>query len=385
MNAIATIPTRFAMPAVLEAEGINARKWRVLCETTFPSAKTPEAIVMALDYCQARGLDVFKKPVHIVPMWNTALGKEVETVWPGINEIQITAARTGQWAGMDEPRWGPEREVTLSGHRYEGRQKVAATIKITVPEWCAVTVYRMIGGQRCPFTEPVFWLEAYSRAGGKGSDLPTDMWMKRPRGQLHKVAKAAALRAAFPEEGEHTAEEMEGKEIEAGGVVIDASRALTPPSPEPVAAPQITPPSASAPSPEHGENAFDRIMREIAAAKTSADLDASSKDNGADFRKLPQDQREKVMAAANARYDALEAQKPEQPAPPSAQSESLASRDPEAWIADCDARMADCADIETLRELWECVIAPESEDAFPPDIEEVRKAFARHEARLADA
>jgi hypothetical protein len=78
-----------------------------------------------------------------------------------------------------------------------------------------VTVYRIVQGQRCPFTEPVFWLEAYARLGGAYSELPTDMWVKRPRGQLLKCAKAASLRAAFPEEAGYTAEEMEGKVIEA--------------------------------------------------------------------------------------------------------------------------------------------------------------------------
>jgi hypothetical protein len=41
------------------------------------------------------------------------------------------------------------------------------------------------------------------------------MWIKRPRGQLHKCAKAASLRAAFPEEcGDYAAEGMEGKVID---------------------------------------------------------------------------------------------------------------------------------------------------------------------------
>ena len=40
---------------------------------------------------------------------------------------------------------------------------------------------------------------------------------------MHKNAKAASLRAAFPEEmgNDYTAEEMEGKETD-GGVVIEA-------------------------------------------------------------------------------------------------------------------------------------------------------------------
>jgi hypothetical protein len=96
-------------------------------------------------------------------------------------------------------------------------------ITLTFPEWCEVTVYRLVGGVRCAFTEPVFWEEAYSRSSSR-SELPTDMWAKRPRGQLHKCAKAASLRAAFPEEATYTAEEMAGKVIEADGV------SLTPPA-----------------------------------------------------------------------------------------------------------------------------------------------------------
>lgn len=219
MNAIVQYQPRLPMPPSLP-HTMDAGKWRVLCETTFPNAKTPESIAMAVDYCRVRGLDIFKKPVHIVPMWNSSLGREVETIWPGINEIQITAARTGQWAGMDVPVWGPMIERTFTGRRKVKGNWEDARAQVDYPEWCSVTVYRMINGQRCPFTEPVYWLEAYSRAGGANSELPTDMWVKRPHGQLHKVAKAAALRAAFPEEGEYTAEEMEGKEIDEGGIVV---------------------------------------------------------------------------------------------------------------------------------------------------------------------
>lgn len=237
--------TRLPMPEGL-GEEFDVRKWRVLCEATFPSAKSSASIVMAVDYCKARRLDVFKKPVHIVPMWNSSLKREVETVWPGINEVQITASRTGQWAGMDEAKWGPDKSLTFKGRRKTHQGWENAEVTVTFPEACAVTVYRMISGQRCPFTEPVYWLESYSRSGGASSALPTDMWVKRPRGQLHKVAKAASLRAAFPEEGEYTAEEMEGKEIEAGGIVID--HISTPPSTN-GSTPKIATPSPIKPAP----------------------------------------------------------------------------------------------------------------------------------------
>jgi phage recombination protein Bet len=224
-NELTVYQPRLPMPKlenyeIAPGKKLDAGMWRVLVEATYPNARTPEAVMMALDYCKARGLDPFKKPVHIVPMWNSQLRREVETVWPGINEIQTTAARTGQWAGMDAPQWGPDMPRKFKGRNKVDGEWVDEEVELTIPEWCSVTVYRMIGNHRCSFEEPVFWLEAYARKGR--SELPNEMWRKRTRGQLHKVAKAAALRAAFPEEGEYTAEEMYGKEIgEVEGVVID--------------------------------------------------------------------------------------------------------------------------------------------------------------------
>jgi len=216
---------KFRLPLPANIAEIDAAKWRVLTESIFPNAKTPEAIVLALDYCKARKLDPFKKPVNIVPMWNSSLKKNVETVWPSINEVQVTASRTGKYAGMDEPKWGEVIKRIfkgkVKGYDDEGnwQDDVEKEIYIEYPEWCSVTVYRIVDGQKCAFTEPVFWEEAYARQGK--TNIPNIMWGKRPRGQLLKVAKAFSLRAAFPEEGEYVAEEMEGKEIAAGGIVIE--------------------------------------------------------------------------------------------------------------------------------------------------------------------
>jgi phage recombination protein Bet len=206
---------RIPMPAVDAALKLSPSTWKVLTDSIFPSAKTAEGILLAVHYCAARNLDVMKRPVHVVPMWSKALGQEVETVWPGIAEVQTTAARTGLWAGIDPPRFGPLCERTFTGRVKRDGSWQDLEITVAFPEWCEVTVYRLVNGQRCPFTEPVFWLEAYARLGGAYSELPTDMWVKRPRGQLMKCAKAASLRAAFPEEASYTAEEMEGKVIEA--------------------------------------------------------------------------------------------------------------------------------------------------------------------------
>lgn len=192
-----------------EAFGITPGDWLALVDAVFPSAKTTEAIELALSYCRARNLDVFKRPVHIVPIWNSKLSREVETVWPGIGELRTTAARTGLWAGCDEAVFGPVEERTFKGTTGSGKS-VEKTIAF--PSWCSIVQYRMVQGQRVPFPGPrVFWLETYATMGK--ADVPNEMWETRPYGQLEKCAEAASLRRAFPEEiGDYIPEEMGRRE-----------------------------------------------------------------------------------------------------------------------------------------------------------------------------
>lgn len=191
-------------PALQERFGVGQAEWRALVDAVFPLARETSSIILALSYCKARNLDPFKKPVHIVPMWNGALKRMVETVWPGIGELRTTAFRTGQYAGRDEARYG------------ETLKRRVGNVDMEFPEWCQVTVYRLLGGQRLPFPGPrVYWLESYATAG-KDDSSPNAMWKRRAFGQLDKCAEAAALRAAFPEEvgNESAAEEMEGRTID---------------------------------------------------------------------------------------------------------------------------------------------------------------------------
>ncbi len=169
-----TLPKTRDLPMPVTAQqsyGLSEQSWKVLTEVTFPTAKTPEAILMALDYCKARKLDIFKKPVHIVPMWSAALGRNVETVWPSIMEIQTTASRTGVWAGMDRPVWGPDVTKTFTGrYKDDNEQWQESSVTVTFPEWVAVTVYRIVAGKRCAFTEEVYWLESLTTGRFQESD-----------------------------------------------------------------------------------------------------------------------------------------------------------------------------------------------------------------------
>lgn len=201
--------------ALKERFGVEPSGWKALVEAIYPSAKTVDAVVMALSYCKARNLDPFKRPVHIVPMWDSKTSSYVETIWPGIAELRTTAARTSNYAGCDEAEFGQNLEQVFSGRVKRGQEWETKEIAVSFPEWCRVTVYRMLNGQRCKFVGPkVLWLESYATIGK--SDLPNDMWQSRPEGQLEKCAEAAALRRAFPEElgNDLTAEEMAGRIID---------------------------------------------------------------------------------------------------------------------------------------------------------------------------
>jgi phage recombination protein Bet len=209
-------------PAIEERFGVSASEWKALVEAVFPAAKTSDAVVMALSYCKARNLDPFKKVVHIVPVWDSQKRGMVETVWPGIAELRTTAFRTGHYAGRDPASTGE----TI-------KQQVGA-ITLEYPEWCQITVYRLVGGVRCAFPGPrVYWTEAY--ASQKRDDpTPNSMWRGRPFGQLEKCAEAAALRAAFPEElgGEISAEEMAGQTLSADESGTYRPTEPAPPRPE---------------------------------------------------------------------------------------------------------------------------------------------------------
>lgn len=178
----------------------EAELMEILQSSLYPGA-APASIKMVLGYCKASGLDPMQKPVHIVPMWDGKARQMRDVVMPGIGLYRTQAARTGEHVGTDEPVFGPLVELELSG------------VTVLVPEWCKVTVYRMVQGQKCAYTAIEYWAENYATAG-KDSTAPNAMWKKRSRGQIAKCAEAQALRKGFPEVGNQpTAEEMEGKNI----------------------------------------------------------------------------------------------------------------------------------------------------------------------------
>lgn len=242
--------TRAAAGALMTSEQAEAIRG-ALKSSLYPGA-SDASIDMVLSYCQAAGLDPMTKPVHIVPMKvkigenqdGTAINGMRDVVMPGIGLYRINASRTGQYAGCSEPEFGPTcvmestRDVWINGPNNR-RQRQQQPFKLHYPEWCRVTVRKLLGGQVVEFSAKEYWLENYA---SKSDGSPNAMWEKRAFGQLAKCAEAQALRKAFPEAvgSQPTAEEMEGKDVIVGETLRADRRPATagaitrqlPPEPE---------------------------------------------------------------------------------------------------------------------------------------------------------
>lgn len=212
-----TFPTA-KLPEAVSRRGFSEAQWNTL-RNLWPGARD-ESILLAADYCKARGLDVLKRPCHIVPM-EVRVGDRYEwrdQILPGIYELRTTAHRTGLYLGHDKPEYGPE-------------QKLAGVL---APTWCAFTVYRRgPAGDRCAFPVVIWFAECVAT---KRDGTANARWSKAPRQMLTKVAEAAALREAFPEEvgGIHAEEELDGQRaIDVTPVTPAPETALPPPPPKP--------------------------------------------------------------------------------------------------------------------------------------------------------
>lgn len=194
----------------------------VLENSLYPGAQST-SIALVINYCRASGLDPMMKPVHIVPMWDSKAKRMRDVIMPGVGLYRTQAARSGQYAGVTEPEFGPDVTEKVGG------------VEVTYPAWCRVTAKRaMANGTIAEFSAVERWKENYAVKGGEAkSTAPNSMWMKRPYAQLAKCASAQALRIAFPEltGSQPTADEMEGKHFDDDAIDGTATR-------EPVQQPQ---------------------------------------------------------------------------------------------------------------------------------------------------
>jgi phage recombination protein Bet len=167
-NGLATIQTN---ALVLDDAKIE------LLSKTIANGAPPLELEMFIGVCNRTGLDPFAKQIYFIKRgdkWSTQTS---------IDGYRLIADRSGKYAGSDEV-------VYID----DGKR----------PETATVTVYKMLSGQRCPFTATARWSEYYP------GDKSGAMWNRMPYLMLGKCAESLALRKAFPAElsGLYTREEM---------------------------------------------------------------------------------------------------------------------------------------------------------------------------------
>jgi phage recombination protein Bet len=171
-----------------------------LIKNTVARGATTNELKLFLYTASRTGLDPLTRQIHFIKrkVWNakTKEHDEVGTIQTGIDGYRVVASRNGL-AGIDDAKF----DVEDGDH----------------PNKATVTVYRLVNGERVPFTASARWKEyvqekdEYADSKKTGRKVPAAMWAKMPYLMLAKVAEALALRKAFPNDlsGIYTNEEMD--------------------------------------------------------------------------------------------------------------------------------------------------------------------------------
>lgn len=143
-----------------------------------PNGTPKSQISVFAQVCREKGLSAFSKEIYLLEY----AGKYSRIV--GIDGFRKIAARTGQLAGCDDVKFN------IKGN---GEYMTASELKEKneIPKTATVTVYRLVGGQRVPFTHTAVFSEFTT---GK------QKWQTMPFQMIAKVAEAFALRKGFSDE-----------------------------------------------------------------------------------------------------------------------------------------------------------------------------------------
>lgn len=165
-----------------------------------PKGTPPPQVQIFATICKEKSLSPFQKQIYLLPFkqkngdtWVTHYACIV-----GIDGYRTIAERTGKYAGSDDVKFNDDKT------EFQCRE---AGLKN--PITATVTIYKMSGGQRIPFTTTASW-DSYVPANEK----KRFNWNRMPYLMLGKCAEALALRKAFPEalSGLHAEEEAGGFE-----------------------------------------------------------------------------------------------------------------------------------------------------------------------------
>lgn len=164
-----------------------------------PSGTPSEQIQIFIETCKQHKLSPFKKEIYLV-----RYGSQYAVI-VGIDGFRQKAANTGQYAGIDDAKYDLDTNGT-----YKTANQLIKENKL--PTTCTVTVYRIVGGVRCPFTHTCVFREFYPKvANGNGGYSKA---AQMPFQMIAKCAEAFALKKGFSDAlaGLHIQEEKEAFE-----------------------------------------------------------------------------------------------------------------------------------------------------------------------------
>jgi phage recombination protein Bet len=174
---------RFAPPAVQVEQWDEER--RAFVRKNFCGGAPDHIADLAMALWERRGLSPEERHVYLVQRGGDWVNQT------GIDGYRLIATRSGVYVGSDEPAYDTEE----AEH----------------PNKATVTVWRLVEGQRFPFSASARW----SEYAGKNKDGSLNrQWKQMPYLMLAKCAEALALRKAFPAElsGIYVKEEMDQAE-----------------------------------------------------------------------------------------------------------------------------------------------------------------------------
>jgi len=171
-----------------------------LIKRTVAKGASDDELRLFIQVCKGANLNPFLKQVFLVPRWDSKEGKEVRAIQVSIDGFRAIAEEGGGYAGNEDAVFSGEEEIEYGGDK-AGKDKK----KLMVPKEAKVTVYKMVEGQRYPFTATARWSEYYP-----GAKMGFQ-WHIRPYLMLGKCAEALALRKAFPKllSGMYAQEELD--------------------------------------------------------------------------------------------------------------------------------------------------------------------------------
>jgi phage recombination protein Bet len=176
-QALAKAPAR-EQSRLAAISGFTDAEIALMEQTVAPKATRLELAFFLVNAARL-GLDPILRQIYLIKYSENAAAEIVV----GIDGYRKRAEDSGVYAGSDDPlfEYDDVGQPEDSGPRW--------------PSMATVTVWKIVAGQRVPFTASARWPEFYPGSGKAG-----EQYRKRPHNQLAIRAESHALRKGFPQQ-----------------------------------------------------------------------------------------------------------------------------------------------------------------------------------------